>query len=172
MLKAKVEEALNKQINAELGAYYTYLSMTAYFEAENLPGFASWMRHHSEEEQMHAMKLFDFINERRGRVHLMALNAPRTDWSSPLEAFEDALKHEQHVTKLINELMDLAIAESDHATRSFLLWFVDEQVEEEAVVEAVLQDLKRIGDFGPGIFMLDRELAGKSGAEHEEEAAT
>ena len=159
MLSEKMQAALNDQINAELSAYYTYLSMAAYFEAENLSGFAAWMHNHASEEQTHAMKIFDFVNERGGRVQLQAISGPETDWDNTLTVFEDALKHEQHVTKLINDLVDLSISESDHATNSFLQWFVDEQVEEEDVVDAVIQDLKRIGDFGPGIFLLDRELA-------------
>jgi ferritin len=133
--------------------------MSAYFHAENLHGFAAWMNNHASEEQMHAMKLFTFVDERNGRIQLQAIPAPKTAWENPLQAFEDALKHEQHVTKLINELVTLAIAENDHATNSFMQWFVDEQVEEESIVDAVIQDLKRIGDFGAGIFMLDRELS-------------
>lgn len=169
MFKEKVQQALNDQVNAELSAYYTYLSMAAYFYAENLPGFAAWMRHHAEEEEFHAMKIYDFINERGGKVVLQPIAGPKTTWETPLEAFEDAFKHERHVTELINKLVDLAIAEGDHATNSFLQWYVDEQVEEEAVVDAVVQDLKRIGDFGPGIFMLDRELAVQSSHEGTEE---
>lgn len=170
MLSDKMQDALNAQINAELSAYYTYLSMAAYFEAENLSGFSAWMVHHAEEEMMHAMKIYRFVNERRGRVQLSAIGAPRLDWPSPLEAFEDALKHEQKVTGLINSLVNLARTEGDHATDSFLKWFVDEQVEEEAIVDEKIQDLKRIGDFGPGIFMLDRELAGQSPSAGEGEA--
>lgn len=158
MLKDKVQAALNEQINAEFSAFYTYLSMAAHFQAENLPGFAAWMHNHAQEEQVHAMKIYTFINERNGRVELKPLAGPKTHWTTPVEAFEDALKHEQHVTHLINQLVDLAIAESDHATNSFLQWFVDEQVEEEAVVDAVLQDLRRVGDSNLAIFMLDREL--------------
>lgn len=164
MLTPKMQDALNAQINAELSAYYTYLSMAAYFYAEHLPGFAAWMRKHASEEMTHAMKIYDFINERGGQVKLHTITGPKTDWANALEAFEDALKHEQHVTHLINNLVDLAIHESDHATNSFLKWFVDEQVEEEALVDSVLRDLKRIGDFGPGIFMLDRELSGQAAA--------
>lgn len=164
MLSEKVQAALNAQINAELGAYYTYLSMAAYFEDQNLSGFAAWMRNHSDEEMMHAMKIYDFIHERRGRVQLQAIAGPETEWETPLAAFEDAMKHEQHVTHLINKLVDLAIAESDHATNSFLQWYVDEQVEEEALVDAAIQDLRRIGDNGPGLFLLDREMSATAAA--------
>ena len=169
MLNNKLQDALNAQINAELTAFYTYLSMAAFFEAENLPGFARWMHNHAQEEMAHAMKIYDFINERNGRVVLATIESPSTEWSSPLAAFEDAFQHEVKVTGLINQLVDLSIQESDHATNSFLKWFVDEQVEEEAVVDAAIQDLKRIGDFGPGIVQLDRELATKAGSTNQTE---
>ncbi|NWF71065.1 MAG: ferritin [Chloroflexi bacterium] len=155
----KVQAALNTQINMELGAFYTYLSMAAYFEADGLKGFSAWMRHHAEEEMMHAMKLYDFIHARRGRVTLKALGDPKTVWENPVAAFEDALKHEQKVTAAINALVDLAREERDHATHSFLQWFVDEQVEEEEIVDDAIQKLRRIGDFGPGLYLLDREMA-------------
>ncbi len=158
MLKDVMQAALNDQINAEMGAYYTYLSMSAWFEDRDFRGFAAWMRRHAEEEMMHAMKLFDYINERNGRVLLQALAQPTTDWDSPLTVFQDALSHEQHVTQLINDLVKLASRENDQATYSFLQWYVDEQVEEEALVDAAIQDLNLVGDFGPGLFLLDREL--------------
>jgi ferritin len=158
MLTETMQQALNDQLNAELTAYYTYLSMTAYFEDQNLKGFAAWMRNHSDEEMVHAMKFYDFIHSRRGRVRLQPIPQPPTDWDSALAAFQDALKHEQHVTHLINKLVALSAQENDYATHSFLQWFVDEQVEEEAVVDDVIQDLKRVGDYGPGLFLLDREL--------------
>lgn len=168
MLSEKMQAALNAQINMEFFASYQYLAMAAYFESENLMGFANWMHMQSQEENMHAMKFYHYVNDRRGRVTLQALDMPKTAWSSPLEAFEDALKHEQTVTAKINALVDLAIQESDHATNSFLKWFVDEQVEEEANVDAVIQDLKRIGSASQGLFMLDRELA-QRGPEEEAE---
>lgn len=170
MLTEKMQKALNDQLNAELTAYYTYLSVSAYFQDQNLRGFAAWMRNHSDEEMVHAMKIYDFINERRGRVQLQPIPQPKIEWGSTLEAFEDALKHEQHVTHLINNLVELSTKEGDHATHSFLQWFVDEQVEEEAVVDDVIQDLKRVGDYGPGLFLLDRELGGGSSAEAEADA--
>lgn len=169
MLTTKMQDALNAQINAEMQAFYTYLSMAAYFEAENLPGFAAWMKHHSDEELGHAMRIYRFVNERRGRVLLRALPDPPTNWDSILAVFEGALKHEQNVTQLINKLVDLSREEHDHATESFLQWFVDEQVEEELIVDNAIQDLKRIGDFGPGIYMLDRELHAKAGSDEGEE---
>lgn len=163
MLNEVMQQALNDQINAELGAYYTYLSMSAWFEDRDLRGFAAWMRRHADEELAHGMKIFDFVNERNGRVLLQALAQPPTDWETPLAVFEDALTHEQHVTQLINELVALAMRENDQASYSFLQWFVDEQVEEEALVDAAVQDLKLVGDFGPGIFLLDREMGAAAG---------
>lgn len=161
MLSEKMQDALNAQINAEFFASYQYLAMAAYFESQNLMGFANWMRVQSQEENQHAMKFYQYVNSRRGRVILNAIDAPTTEWKSPLAVFEAALKHEQKVTGLINKLVDLAIKESDHATNSFLRWFVDEQVEEEANADNVIQDLKRIGDSAEGLFIMDRELAGR-----------
>ncbi|MFP4322327.1 MAG: ferritin [Anaerolineales bacterium] len=158
MFPASVQDALNKQINMEMGAYYTYLSMAAYFEDQGLKGFATWMYQHAEEEMVHAMKIYDYVHTRRGRVKLLALGEPPHEWASPLAAFEDALKHEEKVTKSINEIVRLARDEGDWATDSFLQWFVDEQVEEEEVVDEAIRKLKLIGDFSPGLYLLDREM--------------
>ena len=158
MIRDVMQQALNEQINAEMGAYYTYLSMSAWFEYRDFRGFAAWMRRHAEEEMVHAMKIFDFINERNGRVLLKPLPQPTTDWDTPLAVFQDALKHEQRVTQLIDDLVALATKENDQASYSFLQWFVDEQVEEESIVDEAIQDLNLVGDFGPGLFLLDREL--------------
>ncbi len=168
MLSEKMQAALNDQINMEMSAYYTYLSMSAHLGAEGMPGFAAWMRHHAEEEMMHAMKIYDYINTRRGRVELKALAQPKNQWDSPLAAFEDAFEHERKVSIAIDKLVSLAREESDHATNSFLQWFVDEQVEEEEVVDNAIQKLKMIGDFGPGIYMLDREMMDAEPEESEE----
>ena len=159
MISKAIQDALNAQINAELYSAYLYLSMSAHFQSQNLPGFANWMRVQTQEEMVHAMKFFDFINERGGQVHLQAIEEPSTTWESPLAAFEAAYTHEQHVTSLINGLVDLAAAESDHASGIFLQWFVTEQVEEEANADAVVQKLKLMGDAANGLFMIDRELA-------------
>ncbi len=174
MLTPNMLHALNTQINMELSAYYTYLSMSAWFKSENLDGLAAWMRHHAEEEMTHAMKIYDFILQRRGQVTLQAIAGPATQWPSAVAALEDALHHEEAVTASINRLVDLARQERDHATDSFLQWFVDEQVEEEAVVDEILQQLKRIGDFAPGLFLLDRDLlkTGGAGADEDETDAT
>ncbi len=159
MLGKKIEEDFNKQINWELYSAYLYLSMSAYFLSINLNGFANWMRVQAMEELTHAMKFFDFINERSGRIALLEAKAPPKEWESPLAAFEDAYEHEQFVSNRINELVNLALEEKDHASNNFLQWFVSEQVEEEASVDEVVQKLKLIGNDGGGLFMIDQELA-------------
>lgn len=159
MIKEKIREALNQQLNAELYSSYLYLSMAAYFESINLKGFANWMRVQTQEELVHAMKFYDFIIERGGKVVLSSIEGPPTEWASPLAVFEHAYEHEQKVTGLINNLVDLSTAEQDHATSNFLQWFVAEQVEEEASADEVVQKIKLMGDASGGLFMLDRELA-------------
>ena len=159
MIKEKIQDALNKQINAELYSSYLYLSMSAFFESINLKGCANWMRVQTQEELVHAMKFYDYLIERGGKVLLSSIESPPTEWPSPLAIFENAYQHEQKVTGLINYLVDLAIAEKDHATNNFLQWFVSEQVEEEASADEVVQKIKLMGDARGGIFMLDRELA-------------
>jgi ferritin len=159
MLSEKMQAAMNKQINAELHSAYIYLSMASYFENINLKGFANWMRIQAQEELVHAMKFFDFIVERRGRALLEAVEAVPTDWESPLAVFENAFAHEQKVTALINNLVDLSIKERDHAANSFLQWFVDEQVEEESSADEIVQQLKLAGDAPAALFILDREMA-------------
>jgi ferritin len=158
MLDEKMQAALNGQLNAELYSSYLYLSMSAYFQSISLPGFANWMRIQAQEELVHAMKFYDFINERGGRVQLKPVEGPPMDWSSPLDVFENTYKHEQKVTGLINDLVNLAVKEGDHATNIFLQWFVTEQVEEEASADEVVQKLKLMGDAKGGLFMLDREM--------------
>ena len=158
MMSKKMEKALNEQINAEAYSAYLYLAMAAYFEAENLPGLASWMRIQTQEETAHALKFFDFVNERRGRVVLKAIDQPQKEWKSPLAAFEAAFAHEQLVTGRINDLVNLAVEEKDHATGAFLQWFVNEQVEEETSVDRIVQILK-MAEKAPGaMFMIDRDL--------------
>lgn len=159
MISEKMQEALNGQTNAELYSAYLYLSMAAYFQSINLPGFENWMRVQAQEELVHAMKFFNHVNERDGRVVLRSIEAPPTEWDSPLAAFEDAYQHEQKVTRLINDLVDLAVKEKDHATNNFLQWFVSEQVEEEASANGVVQKLELMRDAPGALFMIDRELA-------------
>ncbi len=159
MLKENVQDALSGQLNAEMYSSYLYLSMSSYFSSTGLAGFANWMRVQAKEELLHAMKLYDYINERGGRIVLKPIEGPPTEWKSPLDAFEHTFRHEQMVTGLINGLVDLAIAEKDHATNNFLQWFVSEQVEEEASAGDVLQKVKRVGDNTSSLFILDQELA-------------
>ncbi len=153
-----MQEALNDQLKWEFYSGYLYLSMSAYFLSINLPGFANWMHVQAQEELSHGMKFFDFINERGGRVFLQAADAPPSEWSSPLDVFEEAYAHEQIVTGRINDLVNLALEERDHASNIFLQWFVSEQVEEEANADGVVQQLKLMGDARGGLFMLDKEL--------------
>jgi ferritin len=168
MLSQNLEKALNEQLNAESFSAYLYLSMSAYFESQNLKGFAAWMSAQANEEYTHAEKFYDFILQRGGRVKLLPLEGPKTDWNSPVEIFEEALEHERYITKRINDLMDLATEEKDHATKIFLQWFVTEQVEEEDNVGSTLEQIKMLSGSENGLFMLDRELGQrKTGTEVE-----
>jgi ferritin len=142
MLNDKMEKAINEQIKWEMYSSYLYLSMSAYFESVNLKGFASWMRIQSMEELTHVKRFYDFLSARGGRIILAEIMAPPSEWDSPQAVFEETLKHEQHVTSRINDLVDLAQELKDHASNSFLQWFVDEQVEEEESVDEALQSLK------------------------------
>jgi len=162
MLSEKMQQALNGQLNAEFYSAYLYLSMHAYFKSINLDGFANWMYYQAQEELTHGMKFYDFINQRGGRVELQQISAPETRWESPLAVFEATLQHERKVTGLINELVELALSEHDHATNIFLQWFVSEQVEEEENVGGVLEQLRLMGEAKGGLFMIDRELAKRS----------
>ena len=158
MFNPKIQDAFNKQINAEVFSSYLYLSMSTYFDSQNLKGMANWMLIQAQEELQHAMKFLDFINERGGRVLLTQVEGPKTEWSSPLDVFEDAYRHECKVTGMINDLVDLSLSEKDHAANVFLQWFVTEQVEEEASAQEIADQLKLAGDQGGVLFMLDREL--------------
>ena len=158
MIKENLNLALNKQINEELASGYVYLSMSSYFEANDYPGMAKWMYAQYEEEVIHAMKFFSYINERSGRVILDTIARPESNWGSPLEVFEEALKHEEHITDCINSLVDLSIEMKDHATTNFLQWYVAEQVEEEATVNTIIGNFKLIKNSNNGMFMLDKEL--------------
>ena len=162
MLSRKMQDAINAQINAELYSAYLYLAMAAWAETESLPGTAHWMRVQFEEEQFHAFKFFDYVYERGGNVILKAIDEPPAHFASPLAVFEETLAHEQKVTRLINDLYALAIEERDYAAQSFLQWYIDEQVEEEASVTTLIDQLKMIGDNKMGLLMLDRELAART----------
>lgn len=161
MFSEKLQQAINEQINAELYSAYLYLSMAAYLEDINLPGFAHWMRIQHDEEMIHAMKFFDFLVDRGGRVLLKGIDAPPTEFDSVVDVFEKALEHEQHVTALINDLYKLAKEEGDYPSEVLLQWFITEQVEEEKNAGDITAQLKMIGDFGPGLLALDREMAAR-----------
>ena len=158
MLKEKMLDALNGQINAEQYSAFLYLSMSAYLNEKGLPGFANWMYVQYQEELSHANKFYSYIVERGSRVEIKAIEQMPTTWDGIINIFEATLEHEQLVTSLINNLVEIAIQEKDHASQSFLRWFVDEQVEEEANVQEILDTLKLINGQGNGIFMLDREM--------------
>lgn len=160
-MNTKIENAINEQINAELYSAYLYLSMSAWFEEQNLPGMAQWMRYQTEEENMHAMKFFDYILERNGRVILKPIEGPDIEWKSPLAVFEASYAHEQMITALINTLVDLSLAEHDHASSNLLQWFVNEQVEEESNASTIVDKLKMVGDHPMGVYMLDKELGAR-----------
>lgn len=158
MISKAMEKAINEQINRELFSEYLYISMQAWFAGENLDGFATWMDAQGKEERFHAMKFYNYLLDRGGRVELLAIDKPETKFKNPLTVFKKALDHERFVTKSINDLMDLAIKEKDHATKSFLQWFVDEQVEEEAAADKIVGKLSMIGDNMQGVLMMDAEL--------------
>lgn len=158
MIKKEVLDAINEQINAESYFSYLYLSMAAYFEDMGLSGFANWMKIQYQEEAAHALKFFNYLTERNGKVVLKAIDQVPVDFGGIVDVFEKTLVHENHVTDLINNLMNVAMAANDHASQSFLKWFVDEQVEEESNVQKILDTLKLIDGQGNGIFMMDREL--------------
>ena len=162
MLKEKVEKGLNSQLNAELYSSYLYLSMSAFCKTLNLDGFANWLQVQAQEEMVHAMKFYDFIIQRGGRVSLVQIDGPPTAWDSPRAVFENVYEHEQKVTALINDLVDLSLEERDHATNIFLQWFVTEQVEEEENASGVLEQIKQVEGAKGGLFMLDRELGSRA----------
>ena len=161
-MKTKVEGALNEQIHAEFFSFYLYLSVSAYFTTEHLDGFAHWMRIQAQEEFGHAMKLFDYLNERGGKVKLAALDAPQVQWKSASDAVGAVLNHERHISERINNLVDLANSEKDHATTVVLHWYVNEQVEEESTADTLYHQVKMLEDSPHGLLMLDRELAGRA----------
>lgn len=161
MISDKMQAAFNDQIGAEFFSANLYLSMAAYLEAGDLPGLASWMRIQYQEEVSHGMKMFEYLIERDGRAVVQAIEAPESEWSGAVNVFEAVLAHEQMVTGLINNLMDIALAEKDHAANIFLQWFINEQVEEEATARGIVQQLKMLGDSKAGLFQIDRELGAR-----------
>jgi ferritin len=165
MLTKKVEKAMNDQLAVELESAYAYLAMSAYCESESLPGCAGWLRHQATEEVDHAMRFYSFISDRDGRISLRGLPQPREKYSSLLEVFERALEHERSVTRSISDLYGLVVDEKDYAAQAWLDWFATEQVEEEKSVGHIVDSLRRIGDRGDLLFLLDKDLGERSGAE-------
>ncbi|CAN5617250.1 ferritin [soil metagenome] len=160
-----VQDAVNDQVKHELASAYAYLSMSAHFESENLPGFARWMRLQAQEELGHAMRLFDYLNERGARVMLQAVEKPPTNFDSPLSVFEQALAHEKKITGLIEQLYETAGKHRDYATQVALQWFLTEQVEEENSVSLVVEQVRMAGENRAALLMLDRALGARAGAD-------
>lgn len=161
MIHEELETALNEQINQELTASYNYLGMSTYFDNENLDGFATWMLLQHDEEKIHAMRLLTYLQDRGGKVELNAIPAPLSGFENPLQVFRKALATEVENTKSINKLYELALKLNDHATKSQLQWFLDEQVEEEKSVEDIIALLERIGDDSAGLLYLDDKLGSR-----------
>ena len=158
MISDKMLEALNEQVNKEFYSAYLYLAMSAYCNTIGLPGFSNWMRQQYEEEILHVTKMYDYILDQGGQIHLKQIDEPKKEFGTPVETFEETLKHEQFVTGCINELMGMAVDERDYATQTFLQWYVTEQVEEEENDNEIIDQLKLIQDNPQGLLMLDREL--------------
>jgi ferritin len=161
MLSRKMEEALNGQINKEMYSAYLYMSMSAHSTNLGLPGFANWFMVQYHEEMEHAMKIYDYVNDQGGKIKFYAIDEPLSIFKDVMDMFQKTLKHEQFITKSINELVDLAIKEKDHATQIFLQWFVTEQIEEEGNDNDIIAKLKLTGDKGNGLFMIDKELGNR-----------
>ena len=162
MINEKMEKAFNDQINKELYSEYLYLAMKSYFVELNLQGLVNWFDVQVQEEHAHAMGMYDYVHERGGKVVLEAIDKPEVEGKTPLEVFEQVLKHEEFVTSRINALMDVAEEVKDRAALSFLDWYLKEQVEEESNVGGVLATLKLIGDDKKALLMLDKELAART----------
>ena len=158
MLSDRLQDAINQQINSEMYSAHLYLSMAAYFETLSLTGFAHWMRLQFEEETAHALKLFDYVNDRDGRVALQSIEQPPIEFESPRSVMRMALEHERHVTDLINNLYALAVAERDYPSQVILEWFVSEQVEEEKTIRDIVDHMDIIGDDGTGLLIIDQRL--------------
>jgi ferritin len=161
MLSTTLQDAVIEQIRNEISSAYLYLSMAAYCESKNLSGFAKWLRVQWQEELSHGIKLFDFVHDRGGRVVLRSLDTPQSEFKSPLDVFETVYAHEQKVTASINRLYDLAVKENDHATQVELQWFIKEQVEEEKNASEIVAMIKMLGEAGPALIMLDRQLGAR-----------
>ncbi|MDP2806562.1 MAG: ferritin [bacterium] len=163
MIKQNVQDIINKQINAEMYSAYLYLGMAVWCQDQNLPGAAQWFKAQAKEEMAHAMRFYKFLEDTNSQIALKAIDAPPAKWASLLNAFEDAYKHEQKVTAMIYEIVNLAAKEGDHATVSMCKWFVDEQVEEEAQTLAIVEKLKMAGDSKGALLYIDKELGKREG---------
>lgn len=164
MISEKMQNAINDQINKELYSSYLYLAMSSYFAGINLPGFAAWLRVQEEEEREHAMKFYDYLVDRGGRVALKTIASPHNEWKSSLEAFKEVQSHEATVTASINTLYELALNEKDYPTQVLLQWYITEQVEEEKNATEIVQQLELIDAHGTAVLMLDHRL-GKRGSD-------
>ena len=162
LINKTVQDAINEQIKNELYSAYLYLSMAAYFEWINLSGFSNWMKVQAAEEQEHAMKFYEYVFERGGRVQLKAIDQPPAEWKSPMDAFQEVLAHEQKVTAMIHNLYAVALKENDYASQIMLQWFITEQVEEEKNAAAIIEQLKMITAHETAILMLDHDLGKRS----------
>jgi ferritin len=162
MIGERLNNAINEQIKNELESYYIYLSMAAWFHSKSLDGMGHWMRCQAHEEMIHAMKFFNHVIDRGGKVVLLDLKQLKTQWNSPLEVFQDALEHEKFISGKIDDLTSIAREEKDYASEPILAWFTDEQIEEEATAGKVVDELEMVGADKPGLLMLDRELAGRA----------
>jgi ferritin len=165
LLSPNVQQAMNDQLQVELQSAYVYLGMAAYCETLSLGGIARWLHKQAEEEYGHAMRFYNFVNDRQGKVELKALDAPRNSYKSVLSVFEEALEHERSVTAAIDKLYELVHDEKDFASQAWLDWFATEQVEEEKTVGLIVDQLKMIGDKGEGLFILDKDLGNRTQTE-------
>jgi ferritin len=162
MVGERLNSAINDQIKNELESYYIYLSMAAYLHSKSLDGMGHWMRAQAHEEMIHAMKFIEHLIDRDGKVILQDLKQLKTDWSSPLEVFQDAYEHEKLISSKINDLTTIAREERDYASEPMLAWFTDEQIEEEASTGKVADELEMIGEDKSALLMLDRELGARA----------
>lgn len=162
MLSAKMEKGLNDQMVAETYSAYLYWSMAAYLHDQDYPGMGHWMECQAKEELSHAAKIYAYILERGSKACMGAIDAPPSEWDSPLHVMDSVLDHEKKVTAMINGLVDMAIEEKDHASYQFLAWFVTEQVEEESTASSILSRMKKMGDYVQGLIMLDNELGSRA----------
>ena len=161
-MKPTIEQAINNQIKEELYSGYLYWAMSAHCEHLNLPGFATWFFVQAQEEFDHTRGFYNFMHERGGKVILQALEQPPHEFEGPLQMFEAALSHEQHITGKINELYELARQEKDYAFESFLKWYIDEQVEEEDTAQAIVDKIKMVGTSAPNLYLLDKEMSSRT----------